>query len=100
MTVKLSARLKRVMLTGSLTVADLSHWLNRPYPTVRTWVSGERAPVGDTVAALVYKRVALLEGWLRTGARVPEMSAHKRPEHLKQVRNALENGGVSARDPA
>lgn len=96
---RLDVRLTRIMEAGSLTVADLAHWLNRPYPTVRTWVKGQRAPV-DVQAELVYKRVLLLENWLRTNKRVPEMSAHKRPEYLRQVRNELEFPGLLTRDTA
>lgn len=85
-------RLTRVMQTGQLTVADLSHWFNRPHPTVSMWVKGKTAPAGRYTADLAYSRLLLLEQVVRARDwSVPEMSAHKRPEWIRQARDNAEH---------
>lgn len=86
----LSARLNALMQAGKLTVADLAHWLNRPHSTVSLWAKGTTAPGGRYNADLAYSRVLLLEQHVRAGFVMPEMSAHKRPEFIRQARNAAE----------
>lgn len=94
-------RLTKVMLAGKLTVADLSHWMNRPHATVRLWVKGATTPTGRYQADLVYRRLLLLEQSVREGNwSVPEMSAHERPEWIKRARDAAECRRLPARDTA
>lgn len=97
----LSVRLTRLMEAGKLTVADLAYWLGRPHATVRLWVKGTTAPGGRYLADLAYHRVLLLEHHVRAGFVIPEMSAHKRPEFIRQARNAAERPrSIPARDIA
>lgn len=79
-------RLEKVMQAGNLTVADLAHWLNRPHATVSLWLKGSTRPGGRYAADLAYSRLLLLEQQVRAGLRVPEISAHKRPEWIRQAR--------------
>lgn len=51
-------RLEWVREVGSLTVADLSRWFDRPYSTVNSWVAGHKpsgppADVREAFATLV-----------------------------------------------
>ena len=70
-------------------MSDLAHWLDRPYATVRTWVIARRVP-HTIYQAQIALHLELLEKAIasRTVFPLPAMSAHKRPEYIKQVRDA------------
>ena len=89
----LAKRLTACMVRGNLTIADLANWLDRPYPTVRTWVYYGRFPHGIYYEA-IDARIKLLEAAIVKRAKipVPSMSAHLRPAYIQQVRNELERG--------
>ena len=95
-------RLAEVMEKGDLTVGDLRYWFGRPYPTVRVWRYDGREPTGPG-GRQAYERLALLEKALRRKGLFPvppETSKRIRPAHIRQIRDALENGGVSKSHPA
>ena len=67
--ISLTKRLRKVMEEGNLTIADLSRWLDRPSPTVRSWTRGTttRGAAGDietvlTRLKLIEKRIRLRKG--------------------------------------
>lgn len=74
-------RLRRVMLGGNLTVADLARWFDRPDPTVRGWARGENPRGAQLDIAYTEARLAQIETRIknRQGLPVPRMalSAHK-----------------------
>lgn len=97
-TANVQTRLKRAMLAGSLTVADLSTWFARPYATVRGWLQGYEpwGPHGEESRRLL----ALLEQAIkrRRGFPVPvQMSPIERRNHVRQVRHDLDGGFFKAR---
>ena len=82
------ARLKNVMATGNLTVADLARWFDRPYPTVNSWVRDGGNVGGATLdTAYVYGRLDKLERMIhkRQGFPVPRLTRQKRIEYLAEI---------------
>ena len=80
-------RIRWVLKEGNMTTADLQHWFDRPYATVRAWVFDARAPRGpagrDADTALVK-----LERKIRNGFTVPSaLSNNDRPEFIRKLRN-------------
>jgi len=72
---------------GRLTTADLHHWFDRPYATVRTWRIDGRTPHGqygeDADAAL-----SLLERVIREGKKLPAppLSQTARVKYIRALR--------------
>lgn len=89
----LQQRLRWCQKRGNLTVADLARWLDRPYPTVRTWVENGSEPGGGPVdAEAVYGRLATLESLINgrpAGGTmrfpVPRLSPKGRIAYLKKT---------------
>lgn len=98
-----SQRIERAIASGDLIVADLHHWFERPYPTVRLWrFGGTRKPPGPR-GALAEARLKLLETAIvrKQGFPVPAtLSSTDRPAYIKKVRHDLENAGVFKGYPA
>ena len=85
------ARLKRAMLAGSLTTADLSIWFARPYATVRGWLQGYEpwGPHGEESRRLL----GVLEQAIQSyrGFPVPvHLSPIERRKHMKRLRHGLD----------
>lgn len=81
------SRLRRVLLAGNLTVADLARWFNRSDPTVRGWVNGVRLGGPQLDAAYVVAQLVVLERRItkRQGFPVPRMTRPKRIAYLAQI---------------
>lgn len=98
-----SERIERAIKLGDFTVADLHHWFERPYPTVRLWRFHDiRKPPGPR-GRLAEERLKLLEMAIakKQGFPVPaDLSHTDRPEYIKKVRHDLENAGVFKGYPA
>ena len=99
----ISKRLELVMEKGDLTIGDLRHWFERPYPTVHVWRYQGNEPTGPT-GRLALQRLRLLEKAVerkRGPFPVPlDLSKFERPTYIKKARHDLENGGVSKSHPA
>lgn len=95
-----SRRLVRCMRQGRMTVADLSHWFSRPYPTVRTWVYDRRqpeGPAGDEAERLLRR----LERRVRDGLVIPvTLSKRQRPAYVKKLRHAGDRASIPSSRPA
>jgi hypothetical protein len=81
-------RLKKVMATGNLTVADLARWFDRPHPTVNGWVRDGGNVGGATLdVAYVYAQLDKLERMIRKkqGFPVPRMPRQKRIGYLAEI---------------
>jgi cyanate lyase len=87
----LAERLLACMQRGDLSLADLAHWLDRPYATVRTWVYDDRYPHG-VYWRTIDDRLKLLEHEIVTRTHIPvkDVSAHDRPNYLRGIRDAAE----------
>lgn len=95
------ARLCRARERGQLTIADLAHWLERPYPTVQTWVYDGREPVLGPRTDELLRRIDLLERAIKAG-KFPmdaSMSAIARPKYVRATYAAL-SGSVPRNDLA
>lgn len=90
------------LTNGNLTIADLAHWLERPYQTVHQWVmrgceprgpQGKHAKLrmGLLVHAITHEFGFPLD---------PHESSYLRPGTIERIRNELERAGLPARDPA
>lgn len=78
-----------------MTVADLKHFFERPYPTVRLWIKEGRLPRGPAgiAAAQLLKR---LVSAVQTGFVVPtELSSRARPTYMKKLRHDCQRGKLS-----
>lgn len=83
-------RLRAAQAKGDLTIADLSRWFDRPYPTLSTWLQGRvpRGPAGREAD----RRLALLENAIREGAFPPPhvaASHSRRVQYVEMMRNAI-----------
>ena len=80
-------RIRWCVKEGRLTTADLHHWFDRPYATVRTWRIDGRIPHGpygeDADEAL-----AVLERLIKTGKKfpVPPLSQTARVAYIRALR--------------
>jgi len=117
----LSARLKKCLERGKLTIADLALWLGRPFPTVRMWVNAFTYPSGPRAAGLWPKLTRLekmihdnvgfrspmtsvtstdrgyIKGLLNGRARLPGSRAAKRGRRSKmRVRSARKSVTTSS----
>jgi hypothetical protein len=82
-------RLQAVMQKGNLTIADLSRWFERPYPTVRGWKDGQFEPGGAPLdIAMVLALLTKLEMQIRRkeGFPVPPLTPTARIEYLEKIR--------------
>ena len=83
-----SERLRRVMLDGNLTGADLARWFDRPDPTVRSWINGINIRGAPLDNAYVEAMLGKLEKLIKTGSvlPVPRMARGKRLAYLAELR--------------
>jgi ABC-type hemin transport system ATPase subunit len=83
-----SARLKKVMRGGNLTVADLARWLDRPHATVRCWTLGTEPSGAPLDVEHAHQMLALLERMIarRIAFPLPRLSAAERARKLAEVR--------------
>ena len=96
-----NTRLQRCAQKGQLSAADLHHWFDVPYPTIRYWLIGTHSP--NRVSLLFAERLlVLLERALRLrhGFPIPVRSAHARPGYLRKLRHDLDRTKISRKDPA
>jgi len=76
-------RLQRCRERGNLTVADLARWFDRPYATVRSWLTeGWEPGDGPVTRRRMEERLRLLEC---TIARSPELRALPMRERAKRL---------------
>ena len=88
-------RLRWCLKHGNMTVADLKHWFDRPYATVRMWVFDARTPRGPSgkSADLLLRQ---LEARIRKGLTIPStLSSHERPAYVRKLRHG-HSAGVPA----
>lgn len=91
-----SKRLKRCALSAALGAAELSHFFDRDYQTVRLWLLGERDPEGVR-ADDALSRLANLEVLISTGDYFPMplwAGKRKRAEYMQ----LLGGGSIRGRD--
>jgi hypothetical protein len=91
-------RLERVKKQGSLTTADLSILLGRPYHTVRGWLQGYEpwGPHGEESRRLLSKVESTIKK--RRGLPVPvRLSPIERRDHVTQVRHDIDGRLSQAR---
>lgn len=87
-----ASRLKKVARSGNLTVADLARWFDRPYQTVRCWLTGASQPGGGPMdREHAEELLALLEGMVARKNKfpVPRLSPSQRVAYIQDLRNAL-----------
>ena len=91
-----NTRLQRCAQKAQLSAADLHHWFDVPYPTIRYWLIGKHSP---NVWSLwhVERLLVLLERSIRHkhGFPIPVRSAHARPGYLRKLRHDLDRTKVS-----
>lgn len=97
------ARLRQCMVRGSLSVADLAKWFDRPYPTVRSWVQWDTEPRGPRLGS-IETNLLLLEKLIKQkrGFPIPVTIGHyDRPQHIRQLRDLHgRNRKLPGPDPA
>ena len=75
-------RLQRCRERGNLTVADLARWFDRPYATVRSWLTeGWEPGDGPVTRRRMEDRLVRLEGVVRA----PELRALPMRERAKRL---------------
>ena len=80
-------RLRWCLKNGNMTVADLKHWFDRPYATVRTWVFEAREPRGPS-GNHAHTLLAVLERKIKRGLVIPAtLSSNDRPDHIRKLRH-------------
>jgi len=90
------ARLRWCLKHGRMTVADLQHWFDRPYPTVRMWVMEPREPRGPS-GSDADKLLLQLEKKIKAGLVIPSsLSLQDRPTYMKRLRNGQRPGVPAA----
>lgn len=85
-------RLIRVMATGNMTLADLSRWFGRPFPTVRGWVKHGRLPgLAPMDNDRIYTLLDTLEKRIKAeqGFPIPKMSQDRRITYLNSIIEAV-----------
>ncbi len=83
-----SNRVKRCIEVGDMTVGDLKHWFNRPYPTIWRWVNSGYSPRGPA-GRKAFERLDLLERAIDKGIGFPiptELTCRERPKYIMQCR--------------
>ena len=80
-------RLQRCRERGNLTVADLARWFDRPYTTVRSWLTeGWKPGDGPVTQARMEERLARLEAVVREQAgELRGLPMRERAERLQQL---------------
>lgn len=80
-------RLKKCMLDGNLTIADLARWFQRTHPTVGSWVRDGSSPGGGPQdVAGVMKDLEHLEKMIASSSRfpVPRLSPPARLAYIEK----------------
>ncbi len=87
MSIDITSRLQEALEKGNLTVADLARWFDRPYPTVKGWVTGGLVGGAPLDLQEVEARLVKLEKAIAKGKHfpVPRMSPSRRIEWLERV---------------
>jgi hypothetical protein len=80
-------RLRAVQQKGRLSYADLHHWFDRDYSTVRAWVIGGYTPRGFLGEEAV-DLLTLLERTLTDFEDLRGVSSYERPARIRQLRKA------------
>lgn len=90
-----TAGLLLCMKRGGMTVADLKHFFDRPYPTVRLWVYEQRVPRGPSgdkaIGALQVLARRVKGGFVVS----PDLSSRARPTAMKELRRDCDRRAVS-----
>ena len=73
---------------GNLTVADLSRWFDRPYPTVRGWLNGGEVGGAPLDTAWIMAQLVRLEKMLAKGRGlpVPRLTMQARAAYIDNLR--------------
>lgn len=79
-------RLIALQRQGDLSTADLQHWFNRPYSTIRSWVVDKRNPRYAGRDVEVSLRV--LQHCITQFEALRGVSLHERPARIRQLRAA------------
>lgn len=82
---------------GNLSTADLQHWFDRPYSTVRSWVVDKRAPRYAHHDA--EESLRLLQHCLTQLSDLRGVSSHERPERIRQLRAAAGSNRLPKANP-
>ena len=85
-------RLRKVLVAGNLTVADLARWFDRPDPTVRGWVENGGQPGGGPLdIKQAHDLLATLEKLIRGGKNLPlpRLPPSERLKRLRDLRRRL-----------
>src|SRR5258706_4332683 len=85
-------RLLALQRQGNLSTADLQHWFDRPYSTVRSWVVDKRDPRYAGRDAQV--SLQLLQHCITQFEDLRGVSSHARPARIRQLRAAAGSGRV------
>src|SRR6267142_1697938 len=93
-------RLLALQRQGNLSTADLQHWFDRPYSTVRSWVVDKRDPRYGGQDAEYSLR--LLQHCITQFDDLRGVSSHERPARIRAIREAagssrLPKAGSAAR---
>src|SRR5882724_4309814 len=85
--------LRTLQRQGNLSTADLQHWFDRPYSTVRSWVVDKRAPRyagqdAESSLRLLQHCISQFEG-------LRGVSSHERPARIRSLRAAAGSGRLS-----
>ena len=80
-------RLQRCRERGNLTVADFSRWFDRPYATVRSWLTeGWEPGDGPVTQKRMEDRLAQLEAVVRDrSTELKKLPMRERAERLQQL---------------
>lgn len=82
-----STRLNKCLQQADLTIMDLRHWFDRPYPTVSSWVLKGRKPRGPA-GREAHKRLEILESCIARGWSVPASAGERaRSAYVVEVRD-------------
>lgn len=80
-------RLRRAMKMAKFSIADAARWFDKPFATVRHWVTQGKEPYGPA-AVVMHRRLALLEKAIEIDTRLPvplELSPRHRVEYIKDL---------------
>src|SRR5258705_7177018 len=85
-------RLLALQRQGSLSTADLQHWFDRPYSTVRSWVVDKRDP--RYAGRDAESSLRLLHHCITQFEDLRGVSSHERPARIRALRQAADSGRV------
>lgn len=80
-------RLSRCVKRGDLTRSDLARWFDRPYSTIRDWLTNPRTPDGPA-GRESWRLLDLLEKAIERDARFPvppQLSGRYRAKYIKDL---------------